>query len=234
MYYATAAALLFSLVSIVSASPYPHPVPETTENLARGLVYPSRSLGRGADGVVIITQTQEQQLTEISRGREMQLTQLVQDRLIIIDRTNTARDNVRRNHFRNLNSQQNTIIIVVTQIVDARNPSNKAVRYMTHQVKVDNQAKDTQFIIVQQAQQMTINGASATGTASLPGGTGVSNAAPFSIYNPNAPPSASNATQILPAGVAAPSLAGVQQFQDPAIIIEENQNAFVSFVGAQG
>ncbi|PQE30672.1 Cas1p-like protein [Rutstroemia sp. NJR-2017a WRK4] len=228
MYYATATALLFSLLSITSA------IPETTENLARGLVYTPRSLGRQGDSVVTITQTQEEQLTEISRGREIQLTKLVQDRLVIIDRTNVARDNIRKNHFRNLNSQQNIIIIVVTQIVDARDSSNKAVRYMTHQVKADNGAKDHRFIMVQQAQQMTINGASATGTAALPAGTGVANAASFSIYDPNAAPSVSNATQILPAGLAAPSLAGVQQFQDPAIIIEENQSAFVSFVGAQG
>lgn len=105
---------------------------------------------------------------------------------------------------------------------------------MTRQVKVDNNAKDSQFIMVQQAQQMTINeaGATATGTAALPVGTGVSNAA-FPVYDPNAAPSDNNATQILPAGLSAPSFDGVKQFDDPAIIIEEDQAVFVDFVDSK-
>lgn len=102
---------------------------------------------------------------------------------------------------------------------------------MTHQVQADNQAQDTQFVMVQQAQQMTINGASPTGTASLPQGTGISASSSIETYDPNAAPSVSNSTQILPVNAVTPSFAGVKQFQDPAIIIEANQKAFVNFVG---
>ncbi|KAM0129062.1 hypothetical protein ACHAP3_008014 [Botrytis cinerea] len=218
--------------------PYPHPVPETGKNIARGLVYAPRNSRQqskaNSNNVIIITKTEEEQLTEISRNREIQLTKLVQERLIIIDRTQIARDNIRRNHFKNLNSQQNTIIVVVTQIVDARDRSNKNIRYMTHQIQANNQAQDTRFVMVQQDQRMTINGASSTGTASLPRGTGTSTSPSFGTYDPNAAPLVSNVTQILPANAQAPNFAGVKQFQDPAMIIEEGQKAFVNFVGVVG
>ncbi|KAI9646116.1 hypothetical protein NHQ30_005556 [Ciborinia camelliae] len=224
--------LVLSLATLLIASRYPS-VPETVENGARGLIFTPRRMGQRANGVITITKTKEEQLTEISRGREIQLTKLVQERLVIIDQTQIARDNIRKNHFRNLNSQQNTVIIIITQIIDARDNSSKNIRYMTHQVQADNQAKVTQFVMVQQAQQMTINGASPTGTSPLPQGTGISAASSsIATYDPNAAPSISNLTQILPINAAAPSLAGVRQFQDPALIIEENQKAFVDFVNA--
>lgn len=103
---------------------------------------------------------------------------------------------------------------------------------MTHQVQIDNKAKDTQFIMVQQAKRMTISGASPTGTASLSQGTGISASSVVATYDPNAAPTVSNSTQILPINAAAPNFAGVKQFQDPAMIIEENQDAFVDFGGA--
>ncbi|KAB8297323.1 hypothetical protein EYC80_002673 [Monilinia laxa] len=227
------ASLVLSLANLIIASAYPHPVPETVDNVARGLVYAPRSVGQRVNGVVTITTTEEEQLTEISRGREIQLTKLVQERLVIIDRTQIARDNIRKNHFRNLNSQQNTVIIVFPQIVDARDPSSKNIRYMTHQIQADNKSQDNQFAVVQQAQKMIINGPSPTGTASLPQGADTTSSSFIAKYDPNARPSISNATQILPVNAAAPSFVGVKQFQDPAIIIEENQKAKVDFVGAQ-
>ncbi|KAF7901983.1 uncharacterized protein EAF01_007281 [Botrytis porri] len=232
------ASLFLSLATLIIASPYPHQVPETDKNIARGLVHAPRNSRQqskaNSNNVIIITKTEEEQLTEISRNREIQLTKLVQERLIIIDRTQIARDNIRRNHFKSLNSQQNIIIIVVTQIVDARDRSNKSIRYMTHQIQADNEAQDTQFVVVQQDQRMTINGASATGTASLPRGTGTSASPLFETYDPNAIPLISNVTQILPMNAQAPNFAGVKQFQDPAVIIEEGQKAFVNFVSAMG
>ncbi|KAF7877639.1 hypothetical protein EAF04_001310 [Stromatinia cepivora] len=234
MHFSTIASLALSLATLSIASPYPRPVPETVENIERGLVYNPRSSGQRANsnGVITITKTKEEQLTEISRGREIQLTKLVQERLVIIDQTQIARDNVRRNHFRNLNSQRNIVIIVVTQIVDARDTSSKNIRYMTHQVQADNQARDTQFVMLHQAQQMTINGPSQTG--SLPQGTSFPASSSVETYDPNAAPSVSNGSQILPVNAAAPSFAGVKQFKDPAMIIEENQMAVVNFVSARG
>lgn len=108
MHFSTMVSLVLSFAALSIASPYPHPVPETAENIERGLVYNPRSSGHRANSnnVIIITKTKEEQLTEVSRGREIQLTKLVQERLVIIDQTQIARDNVRRNHFRNLNSQR--------------------------------------------------------------------------------------------------------------------------------
>lgn len=104
---------------------------------------------------------------------------------------------------------------------------------MTHQVQADNKAQDNQFVVVQQAQKMVINGPSPTGTASLPQGTDISTSSFIATYDPNARLSVSNVTQILPVNAAAPSFAGVKQFQDPAIIIEENQKALVDFVDSR-
>jgi hypothetical protein len=82
---------------------------------------------------------------------------------------------------------------------------------------------------------MTVNGQdgpTAVAQAALATGTGVSAAAApaMGVFDPAAPPADSNATMLLPAGVAAPSWPSVNSEQDPASIIEENQSMFVQFV----
>ena len=101
---------------------------------------------------------------------------------------------------------------------------------MTRQVRADNNAQQDVFVIVSEIQQMTIgNEPSSVGTAAPSIGTNVAQPN-FGTYNAGSAPSASNQTQILPAGSSAPNFDNTEVDQDPAIIIEENQAVFVDFV----
>jgi hypothetical protein len=132
---------------------------------------------------------------------------------------------------------QNTVIIVVTTIIDERDVTNVRTRYMTHQVQSNEEISEQQIIVVSEAAAMTLGSGSSgssgsTGTQVLPASpTGTGSIAPVIMtYDPSAPPSVSNSTMILPAGVSAPSFDNTQVDQDPAIIIEENQAVCVEFV----
>jgi hypothetical protein len=102
---------------------------------------------------------------------------------------------------------------------------------MTHQVQSNKQAADQQIIVISDAQTMTVGGniGTAVQQTALPTGTGAVSPN-IVIYDPSAAPSVSNVTQILPAGISAPSFNGAQVDQDPAAIILENQSLFVQFV----
>jgi hypothetical protein len=130
------------------------------------------------------------------------------------------------------NIHKNTVVIVVTQIIDQRDVSNINTRYMTRQIQSNEQIVEQQIVVVSEIVAMTI------GSNSIPTGTGSSSFAQSTgninpnvvTYDPTAPPSTNNLTMILPAGVSAPSFDNTQVNTDPAIIIEENQAVFVSFV----
>jgi len=103
---------------------------------------------------------------------------------------------------------------------------------MTHQAQSNESIQEQQFVVVSEIEAMTISGtpvqpqAFSTGTAPP--------ASPNVVtYAPNAPPALDNGTMILPSGVPAPSFGGTESDQDPAIIIEEDQLVFVSFVQQQ-
>ena len=59
--------------------------------------------------VITITQLEETQLTVSERGKEVQLTELVEDKLVIIDQTKENKDNIRKNHYKNKN---NNLVII--------------------------------------------------------------------------------------------------------------------------
>jgi len=235
LYPTTLVASVLTLVVCIVAAPHaqPLPVPETAEYAARGLIYAPQSLSKrknNNNNKLVITTTEETQLTEIQQGSEIQLTEIVEKQLVVIDKTNEARDNVRKNHFKNVNSDKNLVLIVVVEIVDERDSSNKNTRYATHQVRTDNSNNEELiFAVISQAVQMTANSPTGTSTATLGQSTGSSSSAPsFGIYNATAAPTLSNSTQLLPAGAEAP-FNNLQQFDDPAIIIEADQEAFVQF-----
>ena len=81
---------------------------------------------------------------------------------------------------------------------------------------------------------MTIQGAQPAAAANETAPSFI--AANVATYDPNAPPSVAPlapqgkfACVLLPAGVAAPSFDRTPSQEDPAIILEDNQQAFVSF-----
>ena len=111
---------------------------------------------------------------------------------------------------------------------------------MTHQVQSNEEIAEQQIVVVSDSQIMTVGGSNGNGNGNGNIGTRVQQAASptgtgsispnIATYDPSAPPSVSNSTMILPAGVSAPSFDGTQADQDPAIIIQENQAVFVEFV----
>ena len=92
----------------------PHPAP-APENAAvaqeRGMIWAPRGIwarrnNDNSDDTITITETEEEQLTVIQQGQEIELTKLVEKRVTVIDQKKVARDNVRKNHFKNKNSGQ--------------------------------------------------------------------------------------------------------------------------------
>lgn len=67
---------------------------------------------------------------------EQQLVQQVQAQLALINTVETIKNNIRINTFKSRWSQVNTVIVTVTNVVDARDPNNINTRYMVNQLKV--------------------------------------------------------------------------------------------------
>lgn len=103
MYFTQITTLLLGLVAFVSAFPNPH---------ERRMVWTPRSLERKDESgsknnnnkdAITIVDTTAIELTEKSRNSEVELTILVQEKIRIEDQKRTAKDNVRKNHYRNKN-----------------------------------------------------------------------------------------------------------------------------------
>jgi len=83
-------------------------VREPAQAAARGLVWTPRSIsldgknnGKNNNNIVIANLVNVQ-LTQVQVIQEVQITQVVQN-IIVIDGKKEARDNVRKNHYRNKN-----------------------------------------------------------------------------------------------------------------------------------
>lgn len=70
----------------------------------RGITYASRKLQRRKNQEITITQLQEEILTNSQMSSEVELVQLIQETVIVIDQTKENKDNIRKNHFRNVNN----------------------------------------------------------------------------------------------------------------------------------
>jgi hypothetical protein len=73
----------------------------------RGAPYASRDLRRRKVEEITITQLQDQILSGSQLSSEVELVQLVQEKIIIIDQTKQNKDNIRKNHFANV---YNTVV----------------------------------------------------------------------------------------------------------------------------
>jgi hypothetical protein len=125
------------------------------------------------------------------------------------------------------NTHQNTIIIVITEILDVRDSNNHNTRYMKHQLRADNKAQSDIIIQVTEVEVITIdNSDSKHKDTKTKGGHGLAAsgassavAAAMQTVNSNAPFAASNQTVIMPSGAAAPQ--GQNVDSDPAAIVED-------------
>jgi hypothetical protein len=73
----------------------------------RGVTYAPRGLQRRSTEEITITQTQDTILAGSQLSSEVELVQLVQEKIIIIDQTKRNKDNIRKNHFANV---YNTVV----------------------------------------------------------------------------------------------------------------------------
>lgn len=78
-----------------------------TDMIGRGAYYAPRSLQRRKVEEITITQLQDQILSGSQLSSEIELVQIVQEKIIIIDQTKRNKDNIRKNHFANV---YNTVV----------------------------------------------------------------------------------------------------------------------------
>ncbi|KFY75807.1 hypothetical protein V499_04243 [Pseudogymnoascus sp. VKM F-103] len=190
----------------------------------------------------VIISTTVIQLSDTQRQQEVALIVVVQDQV----RQRSGRDfelrqqkdRIRQNHYRNKNRNANTVIVIVTEVVDSRT-ANRQSRFMSRQIRANNnQPSDVTVIVADSAITLLpvgVNQNQAQGgarpTAVLEGQAAASAAALAAIQtvDPNAPFLQTNRTVMAPAGQAFPSFAGVEL--DPARIVEEGaQGVAVSVV----
>lgn len=79
-------------------------------------------------------------LSALALQAEQEFAALVQSQLTLINTVETIKNNIRINTFKSRWAQVNTVIVTVTQVVDARDPANVNTRYMVNQLKVRRKA----------------------------------------------------------------------------------------------
>ena len=115
---------------------------------------------------------------------------------------------------------------------------------MTHKVQSNVKSNEQVTIVIQESTAIIIdaNSGSSGSNGASPAGVAQPQSTAAAQVNPNVmtvdPNSMSaisncNGTMLLPAGVPLPNFGGMQVIEDPAIIIEENQQVFVDFVNQQ-
>ena len=197
-------------------------------------------------------------MTNSQKSSEVELVQLVQETIVINDQTERNKDNIRKNHFANVYSSvvsippgchscranicKNTIIIIVTDVIDERNVNDKSTRYLSRQIQSNVQSEEEVTIVIQESQQIIVGGSNSQSNHTNNGPHGNSSAQlnataqvnpNVATVDPNSMSAVSNSTMLLPSGISMPTFGGMQVIQDPAIIIEANQKVFVEFVDQQ-
>lgn len=208
-----------------------------------------------------ITIVQNQNLgliSQLAAIAEQELAALVQSQVALVTQLEEIKNNIRINHFKAKFSQvvshrsplshpasapdtpQNIVIVTVTTVIDARDPSNLNKRYLLNQLLADNGAPNKQLLVmVSQAQEMTIAAsptvdlAAILGTAASASLLSTATASPIiASFDPSAPFGVFNGSTILPYNTSAPSNALV--FEDPADIIFPGNSASLFVESAAG
>jgi hypothetical protein len=119
--------------------------------------------------------------------------------------------------------------VVVTEVVDNRNSGNSNNRYLVRQLQSNPSIQEQVFVQIVEQASMTISNdvPSSVFAAAQASGTGF--ASPnFGSYTPGGNISLqSQGLNLLPQGVSVPNFANAQNFNDPALIIQPNVQAFV-------
>ncbi|KAL1859607.1 hypothetical protein VTK73DRAFT_7522 [Phialemonium thermophilum] len=178
-----------------------------------------------------ITIVQNQNLgviSQLAKIAEAEFASLVQSQFALVSQFEEIKNNIRINHFRARYSQVNTVIVTVTNVIDARDPSKVNKRYLVNQLLADNGFPDKQLVVmVTQAEEMTIAATPTLdlgrvlGTAASASAVSSATSAPIvSSFDPFAPFGQLNGSLILPYNTSAPKNALV--LDDPANIVFPN------------
>lgn len=126
------------------------------------------------------------------------------------------------------NHQQNTVLVLVTQVQDNRNGQTNN-RYLVRQIQSNPSITEQVFVQINEQATMTIQNELPTGVFAAAQASGTGFAAPnFGSYTPGGNISLqAQGLNLLPAGVSVPSFGNAQNFNDPALIIQPNVQAFV-------
>lgn len=124
----------------------PSIVPTPIERDAAGLVHRGEAPLHKRGTVVIEQSVIQPQVIVINQNlaalqalqlqAEQEFAALVQSQLTLINTVETIKNNIRINHFKTRWTQVNTVIVTVTNVVDARDPNSLNNRYMVNQLKV--------------------------------------------------------------------------------------------------
>ncbi|KAM7222430.1 hypothetical protein V8F06_002208 [Rhypophila decipiens] len=245
MHYRHVLSALWGSLSLVTAAPTLSERDATPAE--RGLKHqPKRQLGALIPPNIQISNTQitviNQNLgviSQLAQLAELQLAALVQSQVQLVLQLETIKNNIRINHFRARFSQVNTVIVTVTNIVDARVPTNINRRYMLNQLRVDNGVPDKELVVmITQTEEMTIYATPTVDTqgfaaASASGGLPEPTEPVSKVLNfdASAPFALLNSSLILPYNTQAPTNALV--LEDPANIIFAGQsNLLVESLGS--
>lgn len=77
-------------------------------------------------------------LNALALQAEQEFAALIQSQLTLINTVETIKNNIRVNHFKTRWNTVNTVIVTVTNVVDARDAANINNRYMVNQIRVSN------------------------------------------------------------------------------------------------
>ncbi|KAH8602474.1 hypothetical protein B0O99DRAFT_606645 [Bisporella sp. PMI_857] len=263
MLFPTLSLSLLGFASLSVAAPHLHSRFENNAAVAvrqpgslaeRGITWKRDDRGRGRGGDrnddfdviqdITVTQFQNIVISDEERNRDVQLVQLIQERLIVVDNSREFRDNVRRNTFRNRrddnNNEVNTVIIVVTEIVDNRDGRNER-RYVNRRLQSNENAQNQVFVVIRESESDPFT--SDEQPSRVQELLAQSSATPqqqFGFYDPNAQAKfdndSLNVEELLPSGASAPRWSNAFETADPAIILDSNPDTavFVQFLDENG
>lgn len=193
--------------------------------------------------IIIINEDSNNRLRDEQIRQERQFTQLVQEQLFFVQVQSFMCDNIRRNHFNSRNGRNvNTVIILVQQVIDNRRGQQEK-RIVTRQIESNSRSNQQVVVIIQENTVINVDGRSrfqngqfvgsqdnnnnsnGNGTESAQqDGQGISR----QDYQPTDLNSFDQKINLIPAGIENPQFSFGQQSEDPAAIVLENQNFFVS------
>ncbi|KAK5654100.1 hypothetical protein OQA88_7531 [Cercophora sp. LCS_1] len=177
MHFGLVVTALAGLTALAGAAPAEKGGAKRYQRRSRGLLSSvlahqnQTNVGTIQVGTITVGQTlgsigQLAQIAQLQQLAEAQLLAQIQSQVLLATQLQTIKDNIRINTLKARFSQVNTVLVTVTNVVDARDPLNINNRYLLNHQLIDNGfPNQEQVVMITEAQPMTIH---ATSEASSP------------------------------------------------------------------